>query len=164
MLLLILPSAAFADPSDEPVINVTIPNLVILDVHGAPLNWNATGINGLKWFKDGHTNSKTVVCRVWANCNWILKVQGVNDYFSKPDGSPSTKPREDIVWHNSGPAGDQFAPLTEEPVEVHNNGPGNYGDNPDDFGIDATFEVLMHWSTDKKGTYNYTVHFTLSPA
>lgn len=156
-----LPMSAYAETSDDAEVNVNIPEILYLYVHGEPMNWNVTTTNGPGWYNQGFTNSKSVVCRIWANCNWQLSVRGEDQYFTNTGaGSWDSKPREDIQWHDGIPT---WTSLTGTWATVDTGSAGNWDDDPDDYGINVTFKVLLDWADDKPGTYNYTVFFTLNP-
>ena len=158
------PVSAYASQSDDTEIVVNIGPIFNIVIHpDGPMSWTITKAD---LDADWTISSRDRAAHLWANANWKLQIQGSGGpYFDvDPNSDPGVweyKPVEDIVWMNGGGSWENLA---EAPVTVTTGGPGAWdSDYPDLMSVGFLFRILLSWSDDTAGYYEYdAVLFTLS--
>jgi hypothetical protein len=173
-IILLVPTAVNAAPQDVAV-KVNVPSYYHLVIDGK-LEWIHSGFDiptiddfnakvpnqspPYNWEDQGYGwTLKTKDVRMWvcANTNWKIQVNGSVATFGGT--SPWAKPVTDILWQDGDPS--IWNSLTTTPATVHTGSPMCQTD-PDVYSV-MTFTVLLHWSHDLPGTYEYnSVELTLS--
>jgi len=171
MLFLSLPKAAFADPSGNTAVTVTIGDVFNIwfdpDDQDEHLLWNHIDKTD---YDEGYTTStdedSTINVRWEANFNWSLRIQGTSQYFMH-DGEVSAKPCTDIEFMNgSGYTFHHLPYALDSPsyYVLRTGTPGSFnGPHPSNYSITLPFRVKITWGVDTPGVWEYgDMLFTLA--
>jgi hypothetical protein len=137
----------------ETTLSATVPTVVRLTLTGFTLDNNTDfGTITEGDFNTGYKDVAGPKSNVKANKAWTLTVASTGATFT---GATYAKPVGDLLW-KEGLGGDPATPMSTTAAELADGGPTDSQDH------DIQYRLNLTYALDAPGTYNLTVHFTLS--
>ncbi|MEP0813238.1 MAG: hypothetical protein HRF49_01055 [bacterium] len=139
---LLAPSAAFAGKEKDGEFEIDCPEVRYLELDTDNLDYQVTGQQML----DGWTQTKTIVAKISANCQWVLNIYGTSEYWTKENEDGNFKSVGDIWWNYSQ---NPFQALTLTPNQIASGGKKYNQAYP------VHIKIALDISQDGPGVYHY---------
>jgi hypothetical protein len=132
----------------------TIVNPALLQLTVSPTSSSYTATSADMNVATGLATPSVISLTVMGNRSWTVQVNGNSAFWTASGGAWTSKPVADLVWSLT-PAGARTAmTTTANTVTTGTPGPGAP--------VSMYVRPIVHWTTDKPGTYTMNVTFTLT--